>query len=99
MVFRENGFFKKRIFHIGLSWCRDLINGGASLRWSFGPCSAWGSEESTTISTTHSSLKMRADLIPSLLGTKLPVKRLKLIPWEFPKAQYPHGIHHLSAVY
>ena len=33
-----------------------LINGGASFRWSFGPHSAWGSIESTTILTTHPSL-------------------------------------------
>ena len=32
-----------------------IINRGASFRWSFGPLSAWGSIESTTISTTHLS--------------------------------------------
>ena len=48
-----------------LSGARDLsvikslcffINGGASLRWSFGPLSIRGSKESTTILTTHPSL-------------------------------------------
>ena len=33
------------------------LNGGASFRWSIGPFSAWGSIESTTILTTHSSLE------------------------------------------
>ena len=33
--------------------------GGASFRWSFGPHSAWGSIESTTILTTHPSLPDR----------------------------------------
>ena len=32
------------------------LNGGASFRWSFGPISAWGSIESTTILTTLPSL-------------------------------------------
>ena len=32
------------------------INGGASFRWSFGPLSAWGSMEPTTIYTTRPSL-------------------------------------------
>ena len=32
------------------------LNGNASFRWSFGPHSAWGSIESTTILTTHPSL-------------------------------------------
>ena len=32
------------------------VNGGASFRWSFGPLSAWGSIESTTIIATHPSL-------------------------------------------
>ena len=35
---------------------QGMINGGASFRWSFGPLSAWGSIESTTILTTHPSL-------------------------------------------
>ena len=34
----------------------EKVNGGASLGWSFGPHSAWGSIESTTILTTHPSL-------------------------------------------
>jgi len=33
---------------------------GASFRWSFGPLSAWGSIESTTILTTHPSLETGA---------------------------------------
>ena len=33
-----------------------MLNGGASFRRSFGPHSAWGSIESTTILTTHPSL-------------------------------------------
>ena len=41
------------------SWIRKNINGGASLRWSFGPLSAWGSIETTTILTTHPSLVLR----------------------------------------
>ena len=32
------------------------LNWGASFRWSFGPLSAWGTIESTTILTTHPSL-------------------------------------------
>ena len=32
------------------------VNGGASLRWSFGPHSAWGSIELTIILTTHPCL-------------------------------------------
>jgi len=35
------------------------VNGGAPIRWSFGPLSAWGSIESTTILTTHPSLPYR----------------------------------------
>ena len=35
----------------------NLINGGASFRWSFGLLFAWGSIESTTILTTHPSLR------------------------------------------
>jgi len=38
------------------SLSRHKVNGGASFRWSFGPHSAWGSIESTTILTTHPSL-------------------------------------------
>ena len=34
----------------------ERVNGGASSRWSFGPHSAWGSIESTTIFTTQPSL-------------------------------------------
>ena len=34
----------------------NLLNGGASYRWSFSPHSAWGSIESTTILTTNPSL-------------------------------------------
>ena len=34
----------------------ERVNGGASSRWSFGPHSAWGSIESTTILTTQPSL-------------------------------------------
>ena len=30
----------------------EVLNGGASFRWSFGPLSAWGSIESTTIPRT-----------------------------------------------
>ena len=45
-------------------------------------------------------IKMRTDLIPCRLGTKFPIKKLKLIPWELPKTHYPHGIHsnHVSSV-
>jgi len=35
-----------------------MLNGGASFRWSFGPHSAWGSIESTTILTTYPSLQL-----------------------------------------
>ena len=37
-----------------LTW---TVNGSASLRWLFGPNSAWGGIESTTILTTHLSLQ------------------------------------------
>ena len=43
-------FFSKKLW---------TINEGASFRWSFGPLSAWGSIESTTILTTHPSLLSR----------------------------------------
>ena len=37
----------------------QLVNRGASFRWSFGPHSALGSIESTTIFTTHPSLQQQ----------------------------------------
>ena len=40
----------------GMYFTQWVINWGASFRWSFGPLSAWGSIESTTILTTHPSL-------------------------------------------
>ena len=52
--FRQTGHIQK----IGTFMIRtELINRGASFRWSFGPHSAWGSIESTTTLTTHSSLR------------------------------------------
>ena len=42
---------------------RLALHGCASFRWSFGPLSAWGSIESTTILTTHPSLLLALWLI------------------------------------
>ena len=54
------GRFLENYFEFGLKNEKVLnvcvVNGGASFRWSFGPHSAWGSIESTTILTTHPSL-------------------------------------------
>ena len=51
-----------------------MINGVASFRWSFGPLSAWGSIESTTIPTTHPSL--------------YPIRFGGFRPWENEKGQF-----------
>ena len=40
----------------------SYLNGDASFRWPFGPHSAWGSKESTTILTTHPSLPLQRSL-------------------------------------
>ena len=45
----------------GILFTRNILNGGASFRWSFSPLSAWGSIESTTILTTHPSLQKVGD--------------------------------------
>ena len=56
-------YFWKNFYWIKLSVRRArhfrviLLNGGVSFRWSFGPHFAWGSIESTTILTTHPSLR------------------------------------------
>ena len=45
-------------WHVSMAHMSNIlvINWGASFRWSFGPLSAWGSIESTTIVSTHPSL-------------------------------------------
>ena len=57
--FGINYFDFQLIFYVGPNTptYRNIVNGGASFRWSFGPLSAWGSKESTTILTTHPSLE------------------------------------------
>ena len=45
----------------GILFTRNILNGGASFRWSFSPLSAWGSIESTTILITHPSLSSRRE--------------------------------------
>ena len=50
---------------------RTKVNGGASLRWSFGPHSAWGSIESTTILTTHPSLGLSVQWMISCMSQKI----------------------------
>ena len=55
-------YFEKEVNHVDIydsdmvSLDSNVVNGGASFRWSFGPLFAWGSKESTTMLTTHSSL-------------------------------------------
>ena len=44
----------------------SIIKWGASLQWSFGPNSAWGSIETATIGKTHPTLLWKADWMRNL---------------------------------
>ena len=56
-----------------------LINGGASFRWSFGPLSAWGSIESTTLLTAHPSLLKKLTLVVALFLSMQELVKLVLL--------------------
>ena len=70
-------FFKVTIIKKKTSLKAEFINRGASFGWSFGPHSAWGSIGSTTILTTHPSLRQ---IVKNDFGkTILTMKQLKWV--------------------
>ena len=69
--------FLKWWLELNLYFSDDLINRGASFWWSFGSLSAWGSKESTTILTTHPSLKVNINCKNHFSRTNLVLDRGK----------------------